>query len=114
MGHSATIFGLQIHMECSEAAGYSEVETYFSCERCPYSRQVIENRVINWVTGVKGRAGMDWLYGTNTSHFSEYCQKYAKPEDIGAAPEEESSDEDLSEDGYASSDDDEVAGKADP
>jgi len=46
----------------------------------------------------------------------EYCEKYAKPEDIGAAQDEDkSSEEELSEDGYASSDgDDEVAGKVDP
>ncbi|XP_010255297.1 PREDICTED: ubiquitin-conjugating enzyme E2 5 isoform X2 [Nelumbo nucifera] len=43
----------------------------------------------------------------------EYCEKYAKPEDIGAAMEEKSSDEELSEDEYASSDD-AVAGHADP
>lgn len=43
----------------------------------------------------------------------EYCEKYAKPEDTGAAPEEKSSDEELSEDDYSSSDE-EVAGKADP
>jgi ubiquitin-conjugating enzyme E2 H len=46
---------------------------------------------------------------------SEYCEKYAKPEDIGAATEEKSSDEDeeLTEDEYDSSDE-QVAGKADP
>ncbi|KAG8382211.1 hypothetical protein BUALT_Bualt05G0053100 [Buddleja alternifolia] len=44
----------------------------------------------------------------------EYCEKYAKPEDAGVAPvDESSSDEEVSEDGYGSSDD-EVAGKADP
>lgn len=44
---------------------------------------------------------------------SEYCERYAKPEDAGAVPEEQSSDEELSEAEYASSDE-EVAGKADP
>ncbi|KAL9242810.1 hypothetical protein vseg_016774 [Gypsophila vaccaria] len=46
----------------------------------------------------------------------EFCEKYAKPEDIGAAQDEDkSSEEELSEDGYVSSDgDDEVVGKADP
>lgn len=44
--------------------------------------------------------------------FPEYCQKYAKPEDAGVAPDEKSSDEELTEDEYASSDE-EVAGKAD-
>ena len=44
---------------------------------------------------------------------SEYCERYAKPEDAGAVPEEKSSDEELSEAEYASSDE-EVAGKADP
>ncbi|RVW47043.1 hypothetical protein CK203_012867 [Vitis vinifera] len=44
----------------------------------------------------------------------EYCEKYAKPEDVGAAPEEKSSDEEeLSEDDYDSSDE-AVAGQADP
>ena len=45
--------------------------------------------------------------------FSEYCEKYAKPEDIGVKPEEKSSDEELSDDDYGS-EDDQVAGKADP
>jgi ubiquitin-conjugating enzyme E2 H len=48
--------------------------------------------------------------------FSEYCEKYAKPEDIGAATEEKSSDEEdeeLTEDEYDSSDE-QIAGKADP
>ncbi|KAK6251332.1 hypothetical protein SCA6_005337 [Theobroma cacao] len=44
----------------------------------------------------------------------QYCEKYAKPEDVGAAPEEKSSDEELSEDEYAASDDEEIAGKPDP
>lgn len=36
---------------------------------------------------------------------TEYCEKYAKPEDIGATTEEKSSDEELSdEEAYASSD----------
>ncbi|KAF8379546.1 hypothetical protein HHK36_028986 [Tetracentron sinense] len=43
----------------------------------------------------------------------EYCGKFAKPEDIGAAPEEKSSDEELSEDDYDSSDE-AMAGQADP
>ncbi|KAJ4832984.1 Ubiquitin-conjugating enzyme E2 4 [Turnera subulata] len=45
---------------------------------------------------------------------TEYCEKYAKPEDIGAKQEEKSSDdEELSEDEYAS-EDEQVAGKVDP
>ncbi|XVF10572.1 hypothetical protein REPUB_Repub07fG0194000 [Reevesia pubescens] len=43
----------------------------------------------------------------------EYCEKYAKLEDVGA-PGEKSSDEELSEDEYTASDDDEIAGKPDP
>lgn len=44
----------------------------------------------------------------------EFCQKYAKPEDVGAAaPEEKSSDEELSEAEYDSADD-AVAGPVDP
>lgn len=57
-----------------------------------------------------------WSHNLLLAHVPEYCEKYAKPEDIGAVQEDEqSSEEELSEDGYASSDgDDEVAGKADP
>ncbi len=45
---------------------------------------------------------------------TEYCEKYAKPEDIGAATEEKSSDEELSdEEDYASSDE-AVPGHPDP
>ncbi|XP_076891676.1 ubiquitin-conjugating enzyme E2-23 kDa-like [Bidens hawaiensis] len=43
----------------------------------------------------------------------EYCERYAKPEDAGAVPEEKSSDDEVSEAEYGSSDE-EVAGKADP
>ncbi|RYR75385.1 hypothetical protein Ahy_A02g010038 [Arachis hypogaea] len=44
----------------------------------------------------------------------EYCEKYAKAEDIGDATEDKSSDdEELTEDEYDSSDE-QVAGKADP
>ncbi|KAM1294670.1 hypothetical protein ACFX13_014967 [Malus domestica] len=43
----------------------------------------------------------------------EYCEKYAKPEDIGGAREDQSSDEELSEGEYDSGDD-AVAGHADP
>uniref|UniRef100_A0A7N2LIF9 E2 ubiquitin-conjugating enzyme n=1 Tax=Quercus lobata TaxID=97700 RepID=A0A7N2LIF9_QUELO len=43
----------------------------------------------------------------------EYCEKYAKPEDIGAAAEDKSSDEELSED-ESDSGDEQVAGRADP
>ena len=45
--------------------------------------------------------------------FTEYCEKFAKAEDVGGAPEEQSSDEELSEDEYDSGDD-AVAGQADP
>ncbi|KVH97267.1 Ubiquitin-conjugating enzyme, E2, partial [Cynara cardunculus var. scolymus] len=44
----------------------------------------------------------------------EYCEKYAKAEDVGALPEEKSSDEELSEDEYDSGDDDMAAGPVDP
>ena len=47
------------------------------------------------------------------SHNVEYCEKYAKPEDIGAAAEDKSSDEELSED-ESDSGDEQVAGRADP
>ena len=63
-----------------------------------------------------------YMYGTacdrNISRiiswcFTEYREKYAKPEDVGAAQEEKSSDEELSEDDYGSSDDG-IAGQPDP
>ncbi|CAH1418996.1 unnamed protein product [Lactuca virosa] len=44
----------------------------------------------------------------------EYCEKYAKAEDIGGLPEEQSSDEELTEDEYDSGDDDMAAGPVDP
>lgn len=47
------------------------------------------------------------------SYDTEYCLKYAKPEDIGAVPEDKSSDEELSEN-ESDSCDDQVAGQADP
>lgn len=43
----------------------------------------------------------------------EYSEKYAKPEDIEAAPDANSSEEEMSEDEYNFSDD-AMAGKADP
>ena len=46
--------------------------------------------------------------------WTEYCEKYAKAEDVGALPEEKSSDEELSEDEYDSGDDDMAAGPVDP
>jgi len=47
------------------------------------------------------------------SQWTEYCEKYAKPEDIGAVEEKDSSEDELSEDGYASSDD-AIVGQPDP
>lgn len=44
---------------------------------------------------------------------AEYCLKYAKPEDVGAVPEEIPSDDEISED-ESDSDDDQIAGTADP
>lgn len=44
----------------------------------------------------------------------EYCEKYAKPEDIGAALEEKSSDEEMSEVEYDDSSEGAVVGQADP
>nr|XP_010935784.1 ubiquitin-conjugating enzyme E2 5 isoform X1 [Elaeis guineensis] len=44
----------------------------------------------------------------------EYCERYAKPEDAGAPPEENSSDEEPTEDEYDSSDEDAVPGNPDP
>ncbi|GAV76099.1 UQ_con domain-containing protein [Cephalotus follicularis] len=43
----------------------------------------------------------------------EYCEKYARPEDVGVGQEENSSDEELSEDDCASSEE-AVAGQPDP
>lgn len=47
------------------------------------------------------------------SQWTEYCERYAKPEDIGAVEDEDSSEDELSEDAYASSDD-AIVGKPDP
>ncbi|TYJ36821.1 hypothetical protein E1A91_A05G334800v1 [Gossypium mustelinum] len=41
----------------------------------------------------------------------EYCEKYVKPKNVVGAEEVKSSDEKLSEDEYAASDDEEIAGK---
>lgn len=46
--------------------------------------------------------------------YAEYCEKYAKPEDVGAVPEENSSDEELSEAEYESGDEAMAAGPVDP
>lgn len=45
---------------------------------------------------------------------AEYCERYAKAEDIGRRPEEESSDEELSDEEDCMSSDEEMAGHADP
>ncbi|KAL1830292.1 hypothetical protein DCAR_0209732 [Daucus carota subsp. sativus] len=44
----------------------------------------------------------------------EYCEKYAKAEDVGEAPEESSSDDEMSEAEYDSSDEVMAAGPVDP
>ncbi|GJN30305.1 hypothetical protein PR202_gb18599 [Eleusine coracana subsp. coracana] len=44
----------------------------------------------------------------------EYCEKYAKPEDAGVIPEDESSDEELSDEDNDNSGDEEIMGKPDP
>ncbi|KAF4386689.1 hypothetical protein F8388_006644 [Cannabis sativa] len=44
----------------------------------------------------------------------EYCEKYAKAEDIGAAAEDKSSDEEELSDNESDSGDDQVVGQADP
>jgi hypothetical protein len=44
---------------------------------------------------------------------AEYCERYAKAEDMGNCPEEDSSDGDMS-DGEHTSSDEEMAGHADP
>lgn len=53
---------------------------------------------------------------TNHYHvdFTEYCLRYAKPEDIGVAPEENSSDDEELSDAESDSGDEGVVGKADP
>ncbi|KAF6157698.1 hypothetical protein GIB67_037271 [Kingdonia uniflora] len=68
-----------------------------------------ENRVI--VPAMKKR---DFTFEKEEGA-TQYCEKYAKPEHIGAAADEKSSDEELSEDDndYASSDE-AVAGHPDP
>lgn len=54
-----------------------------------------------------------FIYINFESQWTEYCEKYAKPEDIGVSQEENSSDDELSEEDYASSDD-AIAGQPDP
>ncbi|KAM7261236.1 hypothetical protein ACFE04_026711 [Oxalis oulophora] len=44
----------------------------------------------------------------------EYCERYAKPEHIGAVPEEKSSDEEELSDAESESSDEGMVGKADP
>ncbi|MBA0626320.1 hypothetical protein Godav_004006 [Gossypium davidsonii] len=44
----------------------------------------------------------------------EYCEKYVKPEDVVGVEEVKSSDEKLSEDEYAASDDEEITEKIYP
>ncbi|KAF6175961.1 hypothetical protein GIB67_003449 [Kingdonia uniflora] len=44
----------------------------------------------------------------------EYCERYAKKENIANGPAEESSDEDISDGQSIASSDDDVAGHADP
>lgn len=44
---------------------------------------------------------------------AEYCERYAKAEDVGTRPEESSSDGEVSDEEYMSSDE-EMAGHADP
>lgn len=46
--------------------------------------------------------------------FPEYCQRYAKPEDVGNDSDGKSSDEELSEDNEYDSSDEQVVGKPDP
>ncbi|MFQ6622515.1 hypothetical protein Gotur_003114 [Gossypium turneri] len=47
-------------------------------------------------------------------HFLEYCEKYVMLEDVVATAAEKSSDEELNEDGYTPSEDEEIAEKLDP
>nr|XP_007160084.1 hypothetical protein PHAVU_002G291200g [Phaseolus vulgaris]ESW32078.1 hypothetical protein PHAVU_002G291200g [Phaseolus vulgaris] len=53
-------------------------------------------------------------HATYEQRVKEYCEKYAKPEDIGAVEDPDSSEDELSEeDSYASSDD-AIVGQPDP
>lgn len=47
-------------------------------------------------------------------YIAEYCERYAKLEDIGRRPEEDTSDGEVSEDEEYMSSDEEMAGPADP
>lgn len=49
-----------------------------------------------------------------SNNFSEYCEKYAKAEDAGEAPEENSSNDEMSEVEYDSGDEVMAAGPVDP
>lgn len=67
---------------------------------------------------VKVRIVIFWLFQrfqfVYISTVTEYCEKYAKKEHItNTTPEEESGDENISDEGSVSSDDD-IAGHADP
>ncbi|KAK1289969.1 Ubiquitin-conjugating enzyme E2 5 [Acorus calamus] len=75
-------------------------------------RTAYEQRVKVWRTTVL--APFSWWSNNNKHEYKEYCEKYAKPEDIGAPQEDKSSDEELSEDEYDSGDDDAVVGDPDP
>ncbi|KAH1083706.1 hypothetical protein J1N35_023467 [Gossypium stocksii] len=50
---------------------------------------------------------------SNRNNVDEYCEKYVKPEDVVGVEEVNSSDEKLSEDEYATSDDEEIVKKKD-
>lgn len=54
-----------------------------------------------------------WLKQTLIFICPEYCERYAKAEDIGRCPEEDSSDGEASEEEEYMSSDEEMAGHAD-
>ncbi|KAL0371835.1 UNVERIFIED_CONTAM: Ubiquitin-conjugating enzyme E2 5 [Sesamum calycinum] len=82
-------------------------------DRSGYEQRVKGKAWLNFNLASFDLQNLEWKMPRDTAIPHEYCEKYAKPEDVGVAGEEKSSDEELTEDEYASSDD-EVAGKVDP
>ncbi|MFQ6664153.1 hypothetical protein Gotur_031356 [Gossypium turneri] len=65
-----------------------------------------------YITDTVARETLDQVMADALSK-SEYCEKYVKPEDVVGAKKVKSSDEKLSEDEYATSDDEEITEKID-
>ncbi|RLN17433.1 Ubiquitin-conjugating enzyme E2-23 kDa [Panicum miliaceum] len=73
-------------------------------------RPAYEQKVKGWGMAQNGLCLVDEVM---RAMLTEYCKKYAKPEDAGVVPEDKSSDEELSEE-EDDSGDEEIMGKPDP